>query len=108
MHLKGTILAANTAAAGQANCGGPAAVTSAGYNLEDDASCPLSGPGDLTSTNPQLATLASNGGPTQTEAIPATSPAVDADSSCPPPATDQRGVKRGQPCDIGAYENPGK
>ncbi|MCI0372792.1 MAG: DUF4394 domain-containing protein, partial [candidate division NC10 bacterium] len=58
-------------------------------------------------------TLASNGGPTQTHALVAASPAIDAvtDGSCPPPH-DQRGVTRPQDgdgdtvadCDIGAFE----
>jgi hypothetical protein len=58
--------------------------------------------------------LANNGGPTQTHALVAGSPAIDAinDGTCPPPAKDQRGVSRpqdgngygGPACDIGAYE----
>jgi hypothetical protein len=51
--------------------------------------------------------LADNGGPTETHALPAGSPAIDAvDDVCPPPATDQRGVSRPQDgvCDIGAFE----
>jgi Ca2+-binding RTX toxin-like protein len=59
-------------------------------------------------------TLTDNGGPTQTHALMRGSRAVDAvsDSTCPPPMTDQRGVKRpqdgngdgGPACDISAYE----
>lgn len=59
-------------------------------------------------------TLAKNGGSTRTHALVAGSVAIDAvnDGTCPPPATDQRGVKRprdgngdgGPACDIGAYE----
>ena len=48
-----------------------------------------------------------NGGPTQTLALLAGSPAIDAgDPACPPPASDQRGVSRpqGPRCDIGAFE----
>jgi hypothetical protein len=58
--------------------------------------------------------LASNGGPTQTHALPFDSPAVDAvtDGTCPPPNTDQRGVRRPQDgdndgaaiCDTGSFE----
>jgi hypothetical protein len=58
--------------------------------------------------------LANNGGPTQTHALVAGSPAIDAvtDGTCPPPDTDQRGVSRpqdgngdgGSACDIGSYE----
>ncbi|MFH0341694.1 MAG: choice-of-anchor Q domain-containing protein [Chromatiales bacterium] len=54
-----------------------------------------------------LAPLADNGGPTQTHALVAGSPAVDTspvDSECQP--VDQRGVSRpkGAACDIGAFE----
>ncbi|MBA2491811.1 MAG: hypothetical protein H0V34_08940, partial [Gammaproteobacteria bacterium] len=58
--------------------------------------------------------LASNGGRTRTHALVAGSPAVDAvnDGTCPPPARDQRGVRRpqdgngdgGPACDIGSFE----
>ena len=53
--------------------------------------------------DPQLAALADNGGPTQTMAIPATSPAVGAAVTCD--GYDQRGTLRSAPCDSGAYEH---
>ncbi len=53
--------------------------------------------------DPQLAELADNGGPTDTQAIASTSPAANAGTTCDP--TDQRGVARVGPCDIGAYES---
>ncbi|WP_273457278.1 choice-of-anchor Q domain-containing protein [Nevskia ramosa] len=52
-------------------------------------------------------TLASNGGPTQTHALVANSPAINAVASgCPAGATDQRGVPRpaSSGCDVGAFE----
>ncbi len=60
-------------------------------------------------TNPQLGALASNGGPTQTMALPPGSPAVNAIPATVPGcsgSTDQRGVSRpqGPACDVGAYE----
>jgi hypothetical protein len=72
-------------------------------------------PADLTSVDPKLAPLASNGGPTQTMAIAPGSPAIGAGTAvsnteviAPPfPATDQRGYPRtssGGSVDIGAYE----
>ena len=92
------------------NCGGAAAITDAGYNLDTGTSCGFSAAShSLTSTNPQLGPLASNGGPTQTMALPAGSPAVDAipasTAGCTG-STDQRGITRpqGSGCDIGAYE----
>ncbi len=81
----------------------------AGYNLSTDSSCGLSLKTDLTGVNPMLKALAGNGGPTLTQGLPRSSPAVNAGglpaaSSCPP--TDQRGESRpwGPACDIGAFE----
>jgi hypothetical protein len=102
--LRGTILAGNTAAHALANCGLPAALNSNGYNLSSDNTCGLNGAGDQTGVNPLLGPLANNGGLTQTEALKAGSPAIDAVHFCPPPKTDQRGVKRQSLCDVGAYE----
>jgi|GEM_PF-2434263 len=60
----------------------------------------------LLSSDPMLDSLTNNGGSTQTMALRASSPAINAgdDASCP--STDQRGVTRpqGSHCDIGAYE----
>jgi hypothetical protein len=52
--------------------------------------------------DPQLAALADNGGPTETMALAAGSPAIDVGTSCPD--TDQRGMPRNGPCDAGAFE----
>jgi hypothetical protein len=80
-----------------------------GYNLSTDRSCGLSLKTDLVGVNPELGPLAANGGPTLTESLARSSPAVNAgglpaSSSCP--AADQRGESRpwGPACDIGAYE----
>ena len=95
---------------GGPNCGGGAAITDAGYNIDTGSTCGLSSANhSMSNTQPQLGPLASNGGPTQTMALPAGSPAVDA---IPPSTTgctgtiDQRGTTRpqGAGCDIGAYE----
>ena len=58
--------------------------------------------------DPQLGPLANNGGPTQTRIIAAASPALNADYSANPPATDQRGIARpiGIRADVGAVEAP--
>jgi CSLREA domain-containing protein len=76
------------------------------HNLDSDNSCALTGPGDLPGVNPLLGPLANNGGPTDTSALLAGSPAIDAGNNATCPATDQRGVARpqGPACDIGAYE----
>jgi hypothetical protein len=102
--LRGSILAGNTAAHAHDNCGLPVALSSNGYNLSTDGTCGLNGIGDQVGVNPLLGPLAHNGGPTETEALKAGSPAIDAVKFCPPPKTDQRGVNRQGPCDVGAYE----
>lgn len=95
---------------GGTNCGGSPAVVDGGHNIDDGVSCGFSTASQSqNNTNPDLGALASNGGPTQTMALPANSPAVDAVpvsvSGCAR-STDQRGVSRpqGPACDIGAYE----
>lgn len=72
-------------------------------NLDSDGSC-----ADFTIHNadPLLDPLADNDGPTRTLALQLGSPAVDAATACPLPATDQRGASRpqGPACDLGAFE----
>jgi len=97
------------------NCAGT--ITSDGYNLSSDSTCNFSNSGDLNGTNPKLGTLHSNGGPTQTMALQAGSPALDAGNpaGCRDFAgnllkTDQRGQRRPggtetTGCDMGAYES---
>ena len=60
--------------------------------------------GNIIGSDPNLGALGNNGGFTQTHALLAGSPAIDAGANCA--ATDQRGVTRpqGTACDIGAYE----
>lgn len=108
--LSNTLLAGNTAAAGGADCHG--AVAAEGHNLVRDAEgCSFeSAETGLTGTDPGLAPLADNGGPTLTHALAPGSAAVDAGGACEP--RDQRGHGRpadgngdGRPaCDVGAFE----
>jgi hypothetical protein len=89
------------------NCAG--SLTDGGHNLESDGTCSV-GP----ATAPMLAPgLANNGGPTQTIAIQATSPAINAgdESVCTAPPVnnlDQGGYLRpgagATSCSIGTYE----
>jgi Ca2+-binding RTX toxin-like protein len=54
--------------------------------------------------NPKLGALADNGGPTETMALLAGSPAIDSGSNSAAPSTDQRGDSRVGTADIGAFE----
>lgn len=85
-----------------ADCSGT--VTSEGHNLASDGTCSLTATGDLEGVDPQLATLADNGGSARTRALQTGSPAIDAGDGTVCPATDERGVARSGICDIGAFE----
>jgi hypothetical protein len=86
-------------------------VGSFGYNISsDDGGGVLTGPGDQINTDPMLAPLQQNGGPTYTHALLPGSPAVDTGdgSFTPPPNYDQRGpgfdrIVNGR-IDIGSFE----
>jgi CSLREA domain-containing protein len=103
--LKNTIVSNNSSQfAGFENCDRVDFVVSQGYNLENGTSCGLDEPGDLNAA-PMLGELANNGGFSNTHALLAGSPAINAGGD-PFPANDQRGVARPQGFanDIGAYE----
>ena len=120
LYLQNSLIAENR----QYDCLG--SVTSRGNNLIGDASSATvsTASGDQLGTasspiDPTLGTLTNNGGTTQTHALLAGSPAIDAGSNLAPasdPAAclpeDQRGVERPKDgdgrlpnvCDIGAFE----
>lgn len=102
VNLRGSILAGNTGAASGPDCGD--ALNSQGNNLiGTTAGCVVTPQGtDIIGRAPGLAPLADNGGPTQTHALAANSPAIGK-GPADAPAADQRGVARSAP-DIGAYE----
>ena len=95
--------------------GGTASVTSQGHSLSDDAAGGdgTTGPGgflnhsgDIRNTDPLLAAagLQNNGGPTQTIALQATSPALNNGDGTIAPERDQRGYLPVNARDIGAFE----
>jgi hypothetical protein len=106
--------------AGATNCvnGGASAVSSLGFDLEDDATCPFGNATDFENTDPKLGKLKRNGGPTKTMAIPKSSKAAD-HGFFTGYSTDQRGKPRphdfpgkpnatgGDGSDIGAFELQG-
>ena len=112
ISVRNSIVASNTVSSGAtpSNCAGGALITSLGHNLETGSDCGFRSAGDLQSTNPQFLAsgVSDTGGNTDTMALAATSPAVDAvpatASGCS--GTDERDVSRpqGAACDIGAYE----
>ena len=119
VHVGASIVAGNTATGGGPDCSGTG-LSSDGYDLTSDAvgtTCGMSpATHDVIDAQPDLGSLANNGGPTQTLLPAETSPAVgqvpvattlDGVAACP--GTDQRGVSRPQPsdshfCTIGAVE----
>jgi predicted outer membrane repeat protein len=105
LALRNTIIAGSVGG----DCANKGSITTNSHNLIQDGSC-----SPLLSGNPNLGPLQNNGGPTQTFALLAGSPAIDAgdDSVLGPPlglTTDQRG--QGFPrkviahVDIGAFES---
>ncbi len=118
ISVENSIVASNTVnnpltgGTSPSNCGAPSpgVITSLGHNIDSGTDCGFSSTGDQSNTDPGFLTggLAFNGGNTETFALAATSPAVDAIPSGAPgcSGTDQRDIARpqGTGCDIGAYE----
>ncbi|MCB0201390.1 MAG: CSLREA domain-containing protein [Anaerolineae bacterium] len=111
LTLKNSILADST---GGGDCVSAGTATGNNNLIENIRSaCGLTNGsnGNIIGTDPNLAALVDNGGPTQTMALNSGSAAIDAgdDAVCaaaPVNNLDQRGVTRpqGAHCDIGAYE----
>jgi hypothetical protein len=110
--IRNTIFAASR---GAGNCHSPYGhLKDGGHNLDAGATCGFTAAGSLSNTDPQLdpAGLVDNGGPTQTIAVQAGSPAINAGDAavCKKVLNnlDQRGYVRpgtgATACTIGAYE----
>jgi hypothetical protein len=114
LNLTNTIVAENTAAVSGPDIFG--IVNTADHDLIGDGSgmsIVTNLGGNLVGTSispidPRLGPLQNNGGPTQTLALLANSPAIGHANNAKAPATDQRGVTRvtgpGEVTDIGAFE----
>lgn len=95
------------------NCfvGGGGSIVSSGNNLESTNTCQFVAASDIVNANPLLGALANNGGPTQTHALLALSPAIDQGANPLGLATDQRGAGfqrvSGAATDIGSFERTG-
>jgi hypothetical protein len=78
-----------------------------GYNMSSDDSANFSTSSSFNDTDPKLAPLGDNGGPTLTMALLPGSPAIDEGDPADYPVTDQRGYFRpaGSAPDIGAFES---
>jgi hypothetical protein len=78
---------------------GSTIITNLGGNLVGSSTAPI---------DPRLGPLHNNGGPTQTLALLADSPAIGHADNAKAPSTDQRGFTRvdeaGETTDIGAFE----
>ena len=105
--LTNMIIAGNLASAAANGPDVHGAIASQGVNLIGNTTA---GSGfsnsDLLNVNPNLASLANNGGPTPTLNFAGSSPAIDAGGNSFAPVSDQRGFVRivGSKIDIGALE----
>lgn len=100
---------ANSIVSGNASTGGGAGDCGAyfyseGGNLIQSPGTCMVRSSDLTGVDPKLGPLKDNGGPTETQALRAGSPAIGLALPRTAPKFDQRGVKRGKDPDAGAYQ----
>ena len=112
IYNQGVMTATTSIIAGDGSTSCSGSIISQGYNIANDSSCNLTGPGDMNSTDPQLGPLQDNGGPTLTHMPLPGSLAIDAGDPLNCPLTDQRGAPRPYDgngdglavCDIGSVE----
>ena len=106
VELSNSIVFGNQATdpSGAADCGVARDFKSRGGNIIGDPGECLTRPDDLVGVDPLLGPLRSNGGPTPTMAIGRNSPAIGFAIKKNATKADQRGVKRGNDPDSGAFE----
>ena len=105
VHLAADLLASNTGG----SCSGNG-ITDDGYSVDSDGTCGLTGTSvsGYSTMGLLIGSLADNGGPTKTVSLLAANPAIGLvtdPTKCP--ATDQRGIVRGAPCDAGSFDTAG-
>lgn len=102
--LEASILAGNAAPLAP-DCAFEIAVKRSGL-IENPSDCTISASGaaPITGVDPMLGPLQDNGGTTATHALLPGSPAIGVVSGSACTGTDQRGVPRVSPCDLGAFE----
>ncbi|MGB9429006.1 MAG: choice-of-anchor Q domain-containing protein [Gammaproteobacteria bacterium] len=86
------------------DCENNAGTFTSGYDLVQKLGTTCSFSNNDQTGNPQLSALAANGGPTETLALAATSPALSHGNPVGAPTFDQRGYVRATPPDVGAFE----
>jgi len=101
-------IVANPSAGPNCVIGGTGSIVSSGNNLDSANTCQFVAASDIINANPLLGPLANNGGPTQTHALLALSPAIDKGANPLGLTTDQRGAGFprviGAAIDIGSFE----
>jgi trimeric autotransporter adhesin len=106
VSVENSLIALNQADGARDDCAGEP-FNSLGHNLLSVASMECEGfdaTGDMIRSNPKIGQLARNGGPTKTVALKAGSAAIDEAKRSSAPGRDQRGVRRDNKPDIGAFE----
>lgn len=100
--LQNTLVAGNTKGTMEGEVSCDQTHTGAGANMEypGDSNSPCTS--SVIVADPQLGPLQDNGGPTETMAPAAGSPAIGKGSACP--ANDQTGAPRKTACTLGAFE----
>ena len=108
-EVRNSLIARNLSNTSTNDCDGDTEIDSLGNNLLStlgpDASCEgFDAPGDRVRATPKIGKLKRNGGPTKTVALKKGSPAIGRAHRPSAPNRDQRGRKRGNDPDIGAFE----